>query len=163
MWWWWCRPHPVREHAQDLRPPLGARPASPPTRQAAQPPQERLALSIGSSTTSEPTIAALIYMARWVVSIMSVLSSKARLKAAHVINLSYKVSSLLSETSFVLRETVRHERLVCSTKYIFSGHAYSVNLVKQSLMNSPTLKGLTFTSIDSLNLKHNFVASSESI
>ena len=22
--WWWCRPHPVREHAQDLRPPLGA-------------------------------------------------------------------------------------------------------------------------------------------
>ena len=26
--WWWCRPHPVREHAQDLRPPLGARPAS---------------------------------------------------------------------------------------------------------------------------------------
>ena len=34
--WWWCRPHPVREHAQDLRPPLGARPASPPTRQAAQ-------------------------------------------------------------------------------------------------------------------------------
>ena len=36
--WWWCRPHPVREHAQDLRPPLGARPASPPTRQAAQPP-----------------------------------------------------------------------------------------------------------------------------
>ena len=35
---WWCRPHPVREHAQDLRPPIGARPASPPTRQAAQPP-----------------------------------------------------------------------------------------------------------------------------
>ena len=29
-WWWWCRPHPVREHAQDLRPPLGARQASPP-------------------------------------------------------------------------------------------------------------------------------------
>ena len=28
--WWWCRPHPVREHAQDLRPPLGARPASSP-------------------------------------------------------------------------------------------------------------------------------------
>ena len=28
--WWWYRPHPVREHAQDLRPPLGARPASPP-------------------------------------------------------------------------------------------------------------------------------------
>ena len=27
---WWCRPHPVREHAQDIRPPLGARPASPP-------------------------------------------------------------------------------------------------------------------------------------
>ena len=28
----------MREHAQDLRPPLGARPASPPTCQAAQPP-----------------------------------------------------------------------------------------------------------------------------
>ena len=41
-WWWWCRPHPVREHAQDLRPPLGARPASPPTRQAAQPPPRGL-------------------------------------------------------------------------------------------------------------------------
>ena len=26
----WCRPYPVHEHAQDLRPPLGARPASPP-------------------------------------------------------------------------------------------------------------------------------------
>ena len=37
-WWWWCRPHPVREHAQDLRPPLGARQPSPPTRQVAQPP-----------------------------------------------------------------------------------------------------------------------------
>ena len=36
--WWWFRPHPVREHAQDLRPPLGARTVSPPTRQAPQPP-----------------------------------------------------------------------------------------------------------------------------
>ena len=26
---WWCRPHPVREHAQDLRPLPWARPASP--------------------------------------------------------------------------------------------------------------------------------------
>ena len=47
-WWWWCRPHPEREHAQDLRPPLGARPASPPTRQAAQPPPR------GSSTNPRP-------------------------------------------------------------------------------------------------------------
>ena len=45
---WWCRPHPVREHAQDLRPPLGARPASPPTRQAAQPPPR------GPSTNPRP-------------------------------------------------------------------------------------------------------------
>ena len=48
LWWWWCRPHPVREHAQDLRPPLGARQASPPTRQAAQPPPR------GSSTNPRP-------------------------------------------------------------------------------------------------------------
>ena len=47
---WWCRPHPVREHAQDLRPPLGARPASPPTRQAAQPPPR------GPSTNPRPLV-----------------------------------------------------------------------------------------------------------
>ena len=50
MVWWWCRPHPVREHAQDLRPPLGARPASPPTRQAAQPPPR------GPSTNPRPLV-----------------------------------------------------------------------------------------------------------
>ena len=49
-WWWWCRSHPVREHAQDLRPPLGARPASPPTRQAAQPPPQ------GPSTNPRPLV-----------------------------------------------------------------------------------------------------------
>ena len=49
-WWWWCRPNPVREHAQDLRPPLGARPASPPTCQAAQPP------SRGPSTNPRPLV-----------------------------------------------------------------------------------------------------------
>ena len=48
--WWWCRPHPVREHAQDLRPPLGARPASPPTRQAAQLPPR------GPSTNPRPLV-----------------------------------------------------------------------------------------------------------
>ena len=47
---WWCRPHPVREHAQDLRPPLGARPDSPPTRQAAQPPPR------GPSTNPRPLV-----------------------------------------------------------------------------------------------------------
>ena len=47
---WWCRPHPVREHAQDLRPPLGARPASPPTRQAAQLPPR------GPSTNPRPLV-----------------------------------------------------------------------------------------------------------
>ena len=50
LWWWWCRPHPVREHAQDLRPPLGVRPASPPTRQAAQPPPR------GPSTNPRPLV-----------------------------------------------------------------------------------------------------------
>ena len=49
-WWWWCRPHPVREHAQDLRPLLGARPASPPTRQAAQLPPR------GPSTNPRPLV-----------------------------------------------------------------------------------------------------------
>ena len=49
-WWWWCRLHPVREHAQDLRPPLGARPASPPTRQAAQLPPR------GPSTNPRPLV-----------------------------------------------------------------------------------------------------------
>ena len=50
VWWWWCRPHPVHEHAQDLRPPLGARPASPPTRQASQPPPR------GPSTNPKPLV-----------------------------------------------------------------------------------------------------------
>ena len=49
-WWWWCRPHPVREHAQDLRPPLRARPASSPTHQAAQPPPW------GPSTNPRPLV-----------------------------------------------------------------------------------------------------------
>ena len=47
---WWCRAHPVREHAQDFRPPLGARQASPPTRQAAQPPPR------GPSTNPRPLV-----------------------------------------------------------------------------------------------------------
>ena len=49
-WWWWCRPHPVHEHAQDHIPLLGARPASPPTRQAAQPPPR------GPSTNPRPLV-----------------------------------------------------------------------------------------------------------
>ena len=48
--WWWCRPHPVHEHAQDLRPSLGARQASPPTRQAAQLPTR------GLSTNPRPLV-----------------------------------------------------------------------------------------------------------
>ena len=50
FWWWWCRPHPVHEHAQDLRPPIGARPASPPTCQAAQLPPR------GPSTNPRPLV-----------------------------------------------------------------------------------------------------------
>ena len=72
------------------------------------------------------------------VSLMSVLSSKARLKAAHDFNLCFEVSLILSERSFVMYETVIREILVCSTKSFFSGHAFSVNIVKQFIMNSPS-------------------------
>ena len=84
---------------------------------------------------------------------MSVLSSKGRLKTAHDVNLSLKVSLVLSERSFVLCERVKHERLVCCNKCFFPGHAYSVNIVKQFFMNSPTPKGFHFSAIDSHNLK----------
>jgi len=92
---------------------------------------------------------------------MSVLSSKARLKASHDFNLSFKVSVILSERSFVLCETVMRERLVCSTKYFFSGHAYSVNIVKKFLINSMSLKGFPFSAIHSQSLKLSSVTSSE--
>ena len=95
----------------------------------------------------------------WAVSLISVLSTKAMLKAAHDFNLNLmlKVSLVLSEKSFVLRETVKREKLVCSTKYFFSGYAYSVNIVKQFLMNYPSPKGFPFSVIDSHNLKLRFV------
>ena len=75
---------------------------------------------------------------------MSVHSSKARLKAAYDFDLSFKVSSILLERLFGLRETVRRKRLVCSTKCFFSGHAFSVNIVKQFLRNSLSLKDFPF-------------------
>ena len=53
--------------------------------------------------------------------------------------------------------------LVCSANCFISGHAYSVNIVEQCLMNSPSLKGFPFSAIDSTNLKHSFVISSESV
>ena len=59
--------------------------------------KERLAMSINSSTTSKPTVTALMNMTSRAVSLMSVLSSKARLKAAHDFNPSFKVSLILSE------------------------------------------------------------------
>ena len=62
------------------------------------------------------------------VSRMSVLSSNTRLKAAHSFNLSLKASLILSKRSFVLHETVKRERLVCSAKCFFPGLAYSVNI-----------------------------------
>ena len=52
--------------------------------------EERLAMSKKSSTTSWTTVTALINMTSRAVSLMSVLSSKARLKAAHDFNRSFK-------------------------------------------------------------------------
>ena len=49
--------------------------------------EERLAMYNDSSTTSKPTVAAMLNMSSWAVSLMSVLSSKARRKAAHDCNL----------------------------------------------------------------------------
>ena len=100
-------------------------------------------------------------MTSWAVLLMSVLSSKARLKASHDFNLSFKVSLTLSERSFVLCETEKRERLLCSTKCFFSEHAYSVNIVKQFLIYSLSLKGFPFSAIHSQSLKLSFVTISE--
>ena len=86
--------------------------------------EERLAMSKNSSITSKPTVTALTNMTSRAVSFMSVLSSKGRLKAARDLSLSFKVSLILSERSFALRETAKRERLVFSTKCFLSGYAY---------------------------------------
>ena len=93
--------------------------------------------------------------------LMSVLSSKVKLKASLDFNLSFKISLILSERSFILHETVKQERVICSTKCLYSGHAYSVNIVKQFLINSPSVKGFPFFAIHSQNLKLSFVTSFE--
>ena len=80
-------------------------------------------MSKDSSTTSKPTVTVLMTMTSRAVSLMSVLSSKTRLEAANNFNLSFKVSLILAERSFVLRETVKCRRLVYSMKCFFSGHA----------------------------------------
>ena len=49
--------------------------------------EERLAMSKDSSTTSKPTVTVLMTMTSRAVSLMSVLSSKARLKAVHDLNI----------------------------------------------------------------------------
>ena len=112
--------------------------------------EERPAMS---KNQSKPTVTALMNMTSRAASLMSVLSSKVRLKAAHNFSLSLKVYSVLSERSFVLREAAKRERLARSTKCFFSGHAYSVNIVKQLLMNSLSPKGFAFSAIVSHNLK----------
>ena len=81
--------------------------------------------------------------------------------AAHDFNLSFEVSLILCERSFVLCVTVKLKRLVCSTKCFISGHAYSVNVVRQFLLNSLSPKGFPFSAIDSHNLKLSFVTSYE--
>ena len=77
--------------------------------------EERLAMSKNSSTTSKPTVTALMNKTSRAVSLMSLLSYKARLKAAHNFNLSFEVLLILFERSFALHETEKREKLVCST------------------------------------------------
>ena len=60
------------------------------------------------------------------------------------------------------RETEKRKRLVCSTKFYLSGHAYSVNIAEQFLINFPSPKGFPFSAIDSHNLNLGLVTSSES-
>ena len=123
---------------------------------------ERLVMSWDSSTTPKPTVTDLMNATSRAVSLISVLTSKARLMAEHDSNLALKVSLVLAERSFVQREAVMCERLVCSTKYFFSGLVCSVNIVKQFLMNSPSPKGFSSYAIGSHNLKLSPTASSES-
>ena len=83
--------------------------------------EERLAMSKSSSTTSKPTVTSLMNMTSLAVSDMSVLSSKARLKAENHFNLFFKGSLISSKDHlfymrqkrpFVLHET---EKTICST------------------------------------------------
>ena len=123
--------------------------------------EERLAIYKNSSTILKSGVAALIKMTSSAVSQMSVLSSKTRLKASHNFNLSFKVSLMLYKRLFILNETVKRKRLVCSSKCFFSGHAYSVNIVQHYLINSPSVKGFPFYVIHSQSLKLTFVNSSK--
>ena len=69
--------------------------------------EKRFAISKISSTISKSAVTALMKMTSWAVSLMLVLSSKARLKASHNFNVSFKISLILSERSFVLHKTVK--------------------------------------------------------
>ena len=105
--------------------------------------EERLAMSKNSSTTSKPTVNALMNMTSLAVTYVCAVI-KARLKAAHNFNLSLKATIILSERSFVQREIVERKKLVYFIKCFFSGHEYSVNIVKQFFMNSPSPRGFPF-------------------
>ena len=94
------------------------------------------------------TATALMNLTCWAVSLMSVISSKARLMAAYDFHFSLKVYFLLSEKTFVLHETVKHDKLVCSNKCFFSGHAYSVNTVEQFFISFLSPKSFPFSAID---------------
>ena len=109
----------------------------------------------------KPTVTALMNMTSWAVSRMSVPSCKTRLIAAHDFYLSFKASLILSEKSFDLREIVKREYLVCSTTCFSSGHAYSVNIVKQFFINSLSNKGTPFLLLTQ-NSKLSSITSSES-
>ena len=107
------------------------------------------------------TLTALMNITSRAVLPMSVLSSKSRLMAVYDFYLALNVFLIISERLFGLRETAKRQRLVCSNKCFFSGHAYSMNTVKQFHTYSPSSKGFPVSAIDSYNLRLSFVISSE--
>ena len=81
--------------------------------------EERLAISTNSSTISKSAVTALKKMTSWAVSLKSVVSSEARLKASDDFNLSFKISLILSERSFVLHKTVKREKVNLLSQMFF--------------------------------------------
>ena len=117
--------------------------------------EERLAISKNSSTISNWAVTTLMKMTSWAVS----LTSDWKL---HTISITFKISLISSERSFVLRKTVKQERLVCSAKCFFFLRACIFCEYCQTIsINSPSLKGFHFSAIDSQSLKLSFVTSSE--
>ena len=64
--------------------------------------EERLVISKNSSTISKSTVTALMKITSVTVSLMSVLSSKVRLKTSHDFNLSFKISLIFRKINVVI-------------------------------------------------------------